>query len=182
MYFLANSMTGIKDVLNEEPEEKGAYCCSYPSFLDVYRVVVRMGERSGIPSVLMVCTLESENSETPLKQTDSPRADALEEEMEIFRRILSEGIRRGDVYTRYSSRQFLALLVHAEEADGQKVAARLGDRWKAAGRNQGWNVNFIIQRTESPGKEECGNGQERHIYGADHQPGERYLAGAGYLA
>ena len=141
-----------------------------------------MGERSGIPSVLMVCTLESENSETPLKQTDSPRADALEEEMEIFRRILSEGIRRGDVYTRYSSRQFLALLVHAEEADGQKVAARLGDRWKAAGRNQGWNVNFIIQRTESPGKEECGNGQERHIYGADHQPGERYLAGAGYLA
>mgnify|MGYP006065416517 FL=1 len=173
MYFLANAMTGIKDVLMENEERQGAYCCSYPSFLDAYRVLARMEDRSGIPSTLMVCTMN---------EGKGAQAGQLEEKMEGFRQVLAGEIRSGDVYTRYSSRQFLVLLINAEEKDGKKIADRLNRKWTETGESHGWTMEFLIQRTEGPGEEERGNGKERYICGTHHQPGERYLAGAGYLA
>ena len=176
MYFLANAMTGIKDVLMEDEERQGAYCCSYPSFLDVYRVLVRIEERSKVPSNLMVCTMNEE----AVNEEDTP-ADQLEEKMEGFRQVLAGEIRSGDVYTRYSSKQFLVLLINAREKDGKKIADRLNRKWTETEESHGWTMEFLIQRTEGPRKEERGNGKERYICGTHHQPGECYLAGAGYL-
>lgn len=58
IYYAASAMTGIKELLQEDGPPSGAYCCSYPSFLDLYHVVVRMGERTGIQATLMVCTMD----------------------------------------------------------------------------------------------------------------------------
>ena len=37
----------------------GAYYCNYPSFLDVYRLMVRLKERQDLKISLMICTLDS---------------------------------------------------------------------------------------------------------------------------
>lgn len=54
LHYLSSALAGIRKGLNEEERLWGAYCCSYPSFVDVYRIVVRMQERTGIGSLLMV--------------------------------------------------------------------------------------------------------------------------------
>ena len=119
LHYLSSALAGIRKGLNEEERLWGAYCCSYPSFVDVYRIVVRMQERTGIGSLLMVCTLNiagsGENTETW---------------MERFRQFMAGSIRNGDVYTRYSSNQFLVLLMQAEEKDVENIEERLKNGWK----------------------------------------------------
>ena len=206
-YFLANAMTGIKDILKEERTENAAYCCSYPSFLDMYHIICRMEERSRIPSALMICTLREKAAgdgragkndasvakcpdiglmkrpdAAPVKHAAPAKYADPEATMEAFRQVLAGGIRSGDVYTRYSSRQFLALLMDASEENGRKAARRLNDRWEETEESRSWTVEFLIERTENPGKEECRDGKEGHVYGTNHQPGEFHLAGPGYLA
>lgn len=119
LHYLSSALAGIRKGLNEEERLWGAYCCSYPSFVDVYRIVVRMQERTGIGSLLMVCTLNiagsGENTETW---------------MERFRQFMAGSIRNGDVYTRYSPNQFLVLLMQAEEKDVENIEERLKNGWK----------------------------------------------------
>ena len=119
LHYLSSALAGIRKGLNEEERLWGAYCCSYPSFVDVYRIVVRMQERTGIGSLLMVCTLNiagsGENTETW---------------MERFRQFMAGSIRNGDVYTRYSANQFLVLLMQAEEKDVENIEERLKNGWK----------------------------------------------------
>ena len=246
MYFLANAMTGVKDVLAEEGRPPGAYQCSYPSFLDMYRILARMEERTGMASTLMICTIRAdgperisadgpddeestvpgeqegavvgrregnvpvgrENAEPGRKEcassgqmsvtragrinADGPgriNADRsggdearLEERMEALRNLLAGGIRSGDVYTRYSSRQFLVLLTDATIEQGYRIAERLERNWEETYGHKEGCIEFEVQQTESPGKEECGDGKERNLYGTHHQSGECHLAGPGYLA
>lgn len=190
LFFLANAMTGIKEALAEEEVQPGAYQCSYPSFVDAYRMLARMESRSGIPSVVMICTMEGPHGcgrDGSHRQEEDGGSEAsqpemLEKKMEQFRQILAAEIRSGDVYTRYSSRQFLALMINAEEQDGEKIADRLSKKWAEIGEDHEWTMEFLIQRTEGPGKEECRNGKEGDIRDTYHRPGERYLAGADYLA
>ena len=119
LHYLSSALAGMRKGLNEEERLWGAYCCSYPSFVDVYRIVVRMQERTGIGSLLMVCTLNiagsGENTETW---------------MERFRQFMAGSIRNGDVYTRYSPNQFLVLLMQAEEKDVENIEERLKNGWK----------------------------------------------------
>ena len=195
MYILANAMTGVKDILVEEQRVPGAYQCSYPSFLDMYRILARMQERTGIPITLMICTLADTQEERsfgpgtergtekgPPGQPESGERDRLEERMESFRKILADSIRSGDVYSRYSSRQYLVLLTDATQEQGQKIAARLERKWRERCGCQKGRIQFEIQQTESPGKEERGDDKERNLYRTHHQSGECYLAGSGYLA
>lgn len=119
LHYLSSALAGIRKGLNEEERLWGAYCCSYPSFVDVYRIVVRMQERTGIGSLLMVCTLDMVSS-----------GENTETWMERFRQFMAGSIRNGDVYTRYSPNQFLVLLMQAEEKDVENIEERLKNGWK----------------------------------------------------
>lgn len=119
LHYLSSALAGIRKGLNEEERLWGAYCCSYPSFVDVYRIVVRMQERTGIGSLLMVCTLDMVSS-----------GENTEIWMERFRQFMAGSIRNGDVYTRYSPNQFLVLLMQAEEKDVENIEERLKNGWK----------------------------------------------------
>ena len=57
--FGAESLVGLE--LGLSAEDTGApYYCSYPSFQDIYRIIVRMGERQGAKGLLLLCTLRGE--------------------------------------------------------------------------------------------------------------------------
>ena len=91
----------------------GAYYCNYPSFLDVYRLMVRLKERQDLKISLMICTLDSEEQNE--KVTDISRI------MEDFQSFISENLRRSDVFTRYSPNQFLILLFGSDEQSGESA-------------------------------------------------------------
>ena len=161
----------------------------------MYRILARMQERTEIPITLMICTLgdtqEAQESRTradrgtekgPPGQSGGLEDGMLEERMEAFRKILADSIRSGDVYARYSSRQFLVLLTDATQEQGQKIAARLERKWEEHYGCRKGRIQLEVQQTESPGKEERGDDKERNLYRTHHQSGECYLAGSGYLA
>lgn len=134
----ARILAGVKKELEEKGRGGGAYRCSYPSFLDAYRVILRMGERDGTKNTLLLCTLPEGVSGTE-EETES--------RMEELRKVLEAGTRIGDVYTRYSKRQYLVLLAGTDKRHGREAAARLEASWKRAGPCR---AQFTVQEAEGP--------------------------------
>ena len=190
LLYAANVLAGVKEGLKEPGEIQGAYECSYPSFLDIYHIISRNEERLEMESALMVAALEEEaSSPSAVSESDEnePGEDeaseaAFEQKMEMLRQLIRNGVRSGDVYTRYSRNQYLVLLTGAKTADGQNVAVRLEKRWKEISGDGGTEASFAVYTVEGSGSEGCGNAEERDICSACDQPGKRHMAGAGNLA
>ena len=190
LLYAANALAGVKEGLKEPGEIQGAYECSYPSFLDIYHIISRNEERLEMESALMVAALEEDvPSPSDVSESDGnkPGEDdaseaAFEQKMEMLRQLIRNGVRSGDVYTRYSRNQYLVLLTGAKAADGQNVAVRLENRWKEISGDGGTEASFAVYTVEGSGSEGCGNAEERDICSACDQPGKRHMAGAGNLA
>ncbi len=191
--YTANTLNNVMEHLQEPENLHGPYYCSYPSFLDIYHVLSRIGERAGTKMLLLICTLK--RSEAGQASGGKPEAKdqgesegsslrgKLKPEMEQFCQVLDGGIRNGDVYTRYSANQFLMLLIGADQADGLIIIRRLQDRWSKI-QNGGTAVNFTAYVVEGSAAEEDGNenGKEGNLHDIYHKSGECHLAGAGNLA
>ncbi len=95
----------IREMLKETEERAGAYYCSYPSFVDTYRMLVRVMERSGESVYLLVCTITDDQRRVI---EDTKR---LKEVSEHLSKAIREALRQGDVYTRYNMSQFLVILM-----------------------------------------------------------------------
>lgn len=260
--FGAGSLVGLEQGLSEE-EARAPYRCSYPSFQDIYRIVVRQGERQGGRGLLLLCTLRgvprmavrqveslgggppegrgadsgtvgpdratgsggtadstartmsgsgtadttaasaartesssgtadsaarTEGGAVGRGPTDSVQTDddrraaarkALEREMSRLRRVLEDGLRTCDVYTRYSEDQYLALLTGAGTEDGEQIVSRLGRGWRMAGGRAAW-LDLEVQPIEDS-IEGVGDG-EGDVHRTCHQPGELHMAGTGHMA
>ena len=53
----SEDLKAIQEDLQENQLDEGAFFCNYPSFIDSYRLMVRLMERSGQSIFLMLCTL-----------------------------------------------------------------------------------------------------------------------------
>ncbi len=75
--FGAASLVGLEQGLSVE--DIGApYYCSYPSFQDIYRIIVRMGERQGAKGLLLLCTLRGQSGAARARQPGGCGAGPLE--------------------------------------------------------------------------------------------------------
>lgn len=160
----ADALVNVMEHLREPEDLQGPYYCSYPSFLDIYHVLSRIGDRAGTKILLLICTLEPSEAAQGLygKPEESRLWEELKPEMEQFCQVLAGGIRSGDVYTRYSVNQFLALLVDADQEDGPVITSRLQNRWNRS-QNRNAEVSFTAYVVEGPAAEGNENGKERNI-------------------
>ncbi|MDO4330509.1 MAG: bacterial transcriptional activator domain-containing protein [Lachnospiraceae bacterium] len=150
-------LAGLKDELMEKGEVKGAYCCGYPNFLDVYHVITRMGERFHIKSLVLICSLEEVSEDSQMT------SGQIEPIMEQLSQVITEQLRTGDVYTRYSQNQFLVLLVGATAADGSAIVSRLEQKWQEIPHDLGVALHFEMYETEESQFEVCENGKSRNV-------------------
>lgn len=127
----------IKKGLREKEEQKGAYYCSFPSFIDIYHVISRMMERSGISVYIMLCTLTDKNGEIRMG-TDRNR-----EASEALRVAICNSLRRGDFYTRYNESQFLVMLSGTTLENCQVLSARI-DRNFRKEFNGHFRINYYM--------------------------------------
>lgn len=114
-------ISDIQDGLQEKEEEKGAYYCSFPSFLDEYRVVKRIVERNGDSVYLMLCTL-MDSKGNPMQS-----GKKLDEMSKELRKAIKDSLRKGDSYTQYSANQFLILLIGTKEESCHVVSERISE-------------------------------------------------------
>lgn len=155
----ADDIQSIQKGLEEEEKPSGAYYCSYPSFVDSYRVLTRTMSRTGLSLYLMLCTL-----------TDR-KGDCLSDRQQIaaaapkLKNAIATSLRQGDFFTQYSNTQFLILLVGTKREDCRlisdritvhfwdgRVPARPGIRYyaaTAADMSQEWMHTFLKEGTGS---------------------------------
>ena len=93
----------IVDYVREENTPDGAYCCTFPGFVDAARIAIRTLGRSERPSFLMLCTLVNPNGE-------ALENSKLEEASERLGDALCHSMRRSDFYCRYNLNQYLIFL------------------------------------------------------------------------
>ncbi len=123
------SLESIKDGLNEKDDANGPYYCSLPSFIDNYRFVSRLLERTGQSAYIVVAMLDEE------KKKNQIHADNL---MESIRK----SIRRGDMYTRYNATTFLMLLMCTSEEGCQLAEKRVYKAFREAGPHRTPQLTF----------------------------------------
>lgn len=147
--YISCVMANVKEGLTEKNRSSGAYCCSFPSFIDIYRIVTRISERDGKKNLLLLCTLSDGSESFGQAAAESKRDECLEAAMDLFQGVLANGIRNEDVYTRYSKNQFLALLVGVTGGNGEEVIARLKRGWMEINQEKKARIGFAVQEAEN---------------------------------
>ena len=123
----------------------GAYLCPFTSFIDVYHVLRRNLERRGSSIFMMLCTLVDYEGK-PIQNQEKLNARA-----EILQQSLSEGLRKGDVYTKYSSSQYLILLIGTKREDCAIIYQRLSRRVNELAGSRAEFRYRIVSLAEIPG-------------------------------
>ncbi len=129
---------------NGDNHHVGAYYCAFSSFVDVYHVLRRNLARRGSSIFMMLCTLvDYEGKPISNQEKLTVRAEALQ-------KALCDGLRQGDVYTKYSASQYLVLLIGTKKEDCSIIYQRIARKLKE---NAGSRAEFryrIVSLAEIP--------------------------------
>lgn len=130
----------IKKAIFGQEFVKGAYYCTYPSFVDYCRLVARAKGRNHFEAVLMFLTLSQREVKRGQKQMN------LQDEMTLLKSVLGMSLRIGDAYTRYGNRHFILMLVNIEQEYCSPVFSRIESAYvKNGGRGELWYYADMTQ-------------------------------------
>ncbi len=128
----------IQEMLQENPKSDGAYCCPYPSFMDIYRVIVRLMERSGQSVYLLLCTILDE------RQKRMEDSDTLKKISDSLAESVQETLRCGDVFTRYNMSQYLVILTGIRREDCHIATSRIDTNFRKKVSSRRVHVNYRV--------------------------------------
>lgn len=135
-----NKKGDIQKAIFGEEKAKGAYYCSYPSFVDYCRLVVRAKERSQFGAVLMFLTLSRTEKRENRKNMD------IQEQMQLLKTAIGTSLRTEDAYTRYGNRHFILMLIKAETEFCSAIFRRIENAYiKSAGKGELWYYADMTQ-------------------------------------
>ncbi len=107
-----------------ERDDSGAYDCSYPSFIDAYHILSRNMERSGQSVYMMLLTIVDYEGKKIANQ------NKLDAKNKLLHEAISLTLRQGDTFCKYSSSQFLLLLVGTNKESCKSVYRRVLNKYK----------------------------------------------------
>ncbi|MEG0779181.1 MAG: hypothetical protein RRY95_00635 [Oscillospiraceae bacterium] len=117
---IAIDMNLIRSDLSEQDCIPGAFCQDYEMFKLIYRFMARRLARTKGNSYLILLTLTDCSG-------SFPSLVGREEQMSLLGEIIQSALRLGDVFTQYSSCQFLLMVPDASEEESNKISARIHD-------------------------------------------------------
>lgn len=114
----AKDVVQVRKELIERIQQPGGYCQDYETFKGICRFLARGIIRSGHKACVILITVVNEagGSLRPYEK------DVLMEQLE---QDIGAALRMGDVYTRYSSSQFLLLVIDTTESQADTIAERV---------------------------------------------------------
>lgn len=104
--------------LSEPDLQNGAFCQDYDCFVSIYRFVERRLQRVQSSVYSLLLTLSDEQGDFP----DLPARVAL---MEELHGVIQQSLRSGDVFTRYSSCQYLIMVSDTTALQTDAIAERI---------------------------------------------------------
>jgi len=141
-----SEISEIKKILDEGIPERGAYYCTYPSFVDTYRYISRTVERSGNSVFFMVCGVRYLD---PQGKRSAKAGDTLYKAIE-------SSLRKGDIFARYSNHQYLILLSGTKSENCDMIFQRIRKAFKRKNQNSNCDLEYNIselleiEETEEP--------------------------------
>ena len=112
----------ISRELSEPGQANGAYCQDFDNFVNIYRFVERRLRRAKSSVYTILITLMDEGGDFPVLQEIGPLMDSLHE-------MIQYSLRSGDVFTRYSSCQFLIMVCDATDLQTDSIAERIREKF-----------------------------------------------------
>ena len=123
--------------LKETKSYVGNLSLEYRDFTKIYEFVMKMTERFGWDMQLVMITLEqSNNIEIDIEEQ--------EEAMKCMQESINETLRGVDLSTRFSSEQFLVVLIKAQKEDIDTVVRRIFDRFYKVYYKNVVNISYDI--------------------------------------
>ena len=117
-------MKRIRQDLTEESLSPGAYCQDYDNFRRIFRFVERGLRRNGSSAYIILLTLTDKNGDfIPLENR--------KRYMEMLRQVIQSSVRVGDVFTQYSSCQFLLMVLDASRENALQIGQRIQKEFQA---------------------------------------------------
>ena len=111
-------MRQVREELAEQTLIPGACCQDYESFKDIYRFVERRLRRVNLSCYIILITLTDGHG-------DFPELSVREQQMDQLRELIQNSLRLGDVFTQYSSCQFLVMVSDASQDNAEMIADRI---------------------------------------------------------
>ena len=125
------SIAELQDRIEKQDFFSGAYEVDYEDFCSIYRFLKRAGERVHSPVQIVLFTI---------KEAENADRRGVEGRMRSFGGLLSKTIRRGDVMVRCGNKQFMVLLIGANEDNRHIAIDRIMNR-----RSEEERKNYPIQ-------------------------------------
>ena len=114
----------VRKDLIEQINIPGAFCQDYETFKGIYRFLERGLIRSSQKACIILMTVVNRDGESLMPY----EKDAL---MERLGKDIQSTLRIGDVYTKYSSSQYLVLVIDATEGQADMIADRIKGKFVA---------------------------------------------------
>lgn len=120
----------IRRELAEQIRKAGAYCQDYETFKGIYRFLERGIIRSGQKACVILLTVVDGQGRSLLPYEKDIEMERLGED-------ICSTLRIGDVYTRYSSSQYLVLVIGTTEEQGDMIGDRIKEKFLAGSPEKG---------------------------------------------
>lgn len=118
----------VREELMEQIRKPGAYCRDYETFKSIYRFLERSIIRSGQDACVILLSVVDEAGKSLLPDEKDRMMERLGENIRTTLRI-------GDVYTRYTSSQYLLLVIDTVEKYADGIADRIQAKFLESGGN-----------------------------------------------
>ena len=125
-----------------EEVERGAFLCDYGLFQKTYLLEKCRAERLGISIYLMLVTVEPLWNVKPDSQA---YMNIINDAMDKIEYVMLNYLRSGDVVSRYSTTQYIALLPTCQYETAKKVVKRMKDEFEKRYRRSKARLNFSIE-------------------------------------
>ncbi len=128
----------IREMLDDREMLGRAYYCSFPSFIDAYRISGRLMQRNRSLSFLILCTVTTSDGHI------IENKDKLEKLSGQLKEAIMESARGSDMMTRYSMSQYLLLLNGITREECPIVTGRIDHRFRQASTSPNYRISYYI--------------------------------------
>ena len=134
----------LTNIIREQTPVNGAYLVEYEGFKKIYRFLERVISRTRQNVQMVLFTVKTQGENVPDPDTLSLAMDKLGD-------VVGMSLRKGDVGTRYSSCQYIVILMGTDTQDGMVVTNRIIEKFNKECMVEGIKIYYDINNIELQG-------------------------------
>ncbi len=135
------NLRSINELLKENSVTNGAYFCEYVVFKNIYQLEARSMVRTG--KMVYLCLLNMNN-----KEKDFINEQDMEGQMRALKESITNSLRIGDCFCRYSPSQFMIILPTATYDMGKMVIERILDNFEKEFKYEDITISYELVPVE----------------------------------